>query len=524
LSRRIALTFVTAAALFAVAAPRSALADCVSPAGIEGEIVYSTDFKVMQFCDGTDWIGMTGGSGGGGAGVTDGDKGDITVSGSGASWLIDDDLLDFTEFKDALSLDASTDIAISGSQVFSLTNTGTANSFVVNDQASDTSPFVIDAAGNVGIGLTTPTQVLDVVGKITSDGYIAKAVASIPAPMGGSTAQWTTDGTHVWRATGNVGIGVSTLVSGVKLEIAAANLADATGGNVLIRTTDSQAINKGGYLGFGGLYSGTSVAQWAGIRGGKENGTDGDYAGYLSFLTRANGGSTAERMRITASGNVGIGTVAPIARLDVWNTGNAGYMTALVDVLTKSALKVRPHNSDSVALYVGSTNTGAITLQNSQGSGAAGYPIALNPFGSDVGIGTTSPSYKLHVVGQVAGNAAYVNTSDERLKKDVADLDYGLATVEKLRPVSFQWKEQTQNYQKGRKLGLIAQETEAVVPEVVTTASDGMGTKSIAYGDLTPILISAIQELKADNDNLRAQHDADLKVLRAEIEALKAAR
>ena len=90
---------------------------------------------------------------------------DILTSATGN---IVDDSLDFDKFVDAMTLDASTDIAASGTNVLSITNTGTGNSFVVNDEASDASPFVIDAAGRVGIGVATPNNsaILDVAGVI----------------------------------------------------------------------------------------------------------------------------------------------------------------------------------------------------------------------------------------------------------------------------------------------------------------------------------------------------------------------
>lgn len=76
------------------------------------------------------------------------------------------DSLDFDDFIDAMTLDASTDIAVSGSNALSITNTGTGMSLRVNDDASDTTPFVVTQTGRVGIGTTSPGEELSVVGQV----------------------------------------------------------------------------------------------------------------------------------------------------------------------------------------------------------------------------------------------------------------------------------------------------------------------------------------------------------------------
>ena len=70
-----------------------------------------------------------------------------------------------------------------------------------------------------------------------------------------------------------------------------------------IYSTDSQAANKGGSIGFGGHDGSLAKQQFAAIKGAKENSTSGNYAGYMAFYTRPNGAVTQERFRIGQNSN-----------------------------------------------------------------------------------------------------------------------------------------------------------------------------------------------------------------------------
>jgi hypothetical protein len=83
---------------------------------------------------------------------------DMMVANNGFGQATVDDSLNFDKFTDAMNLDASTDIAV-GTYALAITNDGAGNSLVVNDNgAGDTTPFVIDGQGNVGIGTTTSSN------------------------------------------------------------------------------------------------------------------------------------------------------------------------------------------------------------------------------------------------------------------------------------------------------------------------------------------------------------------------------
>jgi hypothetical protein len=100
-----------------------------------------------------------------------------------------------------------------------------------------------------------------------------------------------------------------------------------TSGNVGIGTTapdvnlsvfGSAAVGAGvgGEISIGGFYDGSSKTSYGSIAGVNQNGT-GNTSGQLLFKTRTNFGSLTERMRIDSSGNVGIGTTAPVQKLEL---------------------------------------------------------------------------------------------------------------------------------------------------------------------------------------------------------------
>ena len=118
-----------------------------------------------------------------------------------------------------------------------------------------------------------------------------------------------------------------------------------------------------------------------------------------------------------------------------------------------------------------------------------------------VGVGTATPGYELDVNGRIRGTL--ISPSDARWKEDVRPLFNALDTVSQLSGVSYDWKREefpAQSFPAGRQLGLLAQEVEAVVPELVFTDQEGM--KGVYYQSLTPLLIEAVKELRQVNATL----------------------
>ena len=114
--------------------------------------------------------------------------------------------------------------------------------------------------------------------------------------------------------------------------------------------------------------------------------------------------------------------------------------------------------------------------------------------GNDGGSTITALTLDMSEAGAATFNNNVTAFSDERLKTDIKTIESGLDKVSQMRGVTFKRDDKLNS-------GVVAQELEKIAPELVKTADDEMGTKSVAYGNMVGYLIEAIKELKVELDN-----------------------
>jgi len=160
-----------------------------------------------------------------------------------------------------------------------------------------------------------------------------------------------------------------------------------------------------------------------------------------------------------------------------------------------------PNNNTGAPINVGADyqakfgDLGAVRMRAGEYCDAAGADCITNTTGPSWDIWTVDGS--LTVQGTTTATS-FMYSSDERLKHDIETIDDPLAIIEQLRGVTFAWnKDNSQMY------GLIAQEVEHVIPELVGT--DASGFKSVAYGNLIPLLIEALKAQQAEIDELKSK-------------------
>ena len=371
-------------------------------------------------------------------------------------------------------------------------------------------------SGNVGVGMASPAAMLDVAGTVQATGLKmttsptagfvltsdAAGQGSWQAPSGGSS-EWTTSGSNIHNNnTGNVGIGTTT--PNTKLTVQT-----ASNQNGIVHTDGTKRIAT--FLGGSTCWFGTTTPHDLELMINNSP---------VIYLTSGRVGinDVGPSNPLTVSGDanfngsVGIGTTSPTTSLAIAGANNFGTGGASIYLTNTTPGTGRTY-------LLGSTTGGLFQI----GDVTAGLATrVVVDSGGNVGIGTTGPTQKLHVVGNIQASGSVfascgtLSCSDARFKTRIEPMRDALSLVERLRPVRFDWcREEFPDRQFGdqRQIGLIAQEVREVAPEVVQDCGDGY--LSVDYGRLTPVIVQAVKDL-------RAEKNAEIDRLTCENEALRA--
>jgi hypothetical protein len=338
----------------------------------------------------------------------------------------------------------------------------------------------VDLAGNVGIGTTSPAAKLDV-GYVAGgvalriqrdssnrlDFYQGGGVSYIDSSPASAQLAFSTVGSERMRitSTGAVGIGSSSPVSFLELKTSTPiiTLTPSAYSNQY-QTTLGTRSGAEAYLIFGN----NNVNE---IRAGRTAA-----GGYLRFYTNntvdqntASDGVLA--MTLDTSGHVGINTSSPSANYYLNVVGGSIGGTLINGSAAGYAALQSIHSVNS--------STGYCAYFNNSGSGTGLY---------------------------ISNSAAWISTSDERLKEDIVNLDTTQKLLQ-LKPRNYLWKSQkTSDEPNKRNFGFIAQEVKEIFPDLVGISPEGM--YSVEYTGLIAPLVKAIQDQQAMIETLTTRLSA----------------
>lgn len=392
-----------------------------------------------------------------------------------------------------------------------------AGGIVIGPWSASAKGIRVDPSGNVGIGTPNPLQSIHVLGagnttaRIESSGAInfaqvetlVNGVSTVifSQPSAGGTGTNSnhpfyirTNGTERMRVdtAGRVGIGTTDPTFGDSnlttnnwgvLAVAATPTTGAGAAAITLanQKTTPVAGDRVGAVHFVSTNNGPQV--YSGFINVSLSGSGGanGLGGEMSFHTKEdNSTSTLQRMTITNSGRVGMGTSSPTGNLHVLSNVAANYSTIV--------------NQNTTA-------GGVAWTWYSSSTGTSLGPNAMC-FGTNVCLMTLYTSGNLTIAGTLT------QSSDQRLKRNVSAISNALDSVTSLTGVTYYWKDPSKD--SSRQIGLIAQDVEKVFPEAVKTDSHGM--KSVAYQSLIAPLINAVHEIK----NWMLNTDAQIQNLKSE--------
>lgn len=211
-------------------------------------------------------------------------------------------------------------------------------------------------------------------------------------------------------------------------------------------------------------------------------------------------GKGAGSALMTASSNIFVGYSAGSQLTNGDNNimigSNTGSTTGSNNIFIGNNVASTLNGSNNI--LIGGYLSGLSSLSDSIVISSAGVtPIERMRIDANgnMGIATSAPTEKLSVGGNISAigtvsGTSFVTTSDKRLKKHISTIDNALEKILSLRGVEFDWIKDGSH-----EIGLIAQEVEAIIPDLVVTNKNGF--KAVKYSNVVPLLIESTRETDA---------------------------
>ena len=236
-------------------------------------------------------------------------------------------------------------------------------------------------------------------------------------------------------------------------------------------------------------------------------------------LTFGAGGANSEAMRISSAGNFDFGGFNTIGPNPITAYKQAFFGALSIMYRNNEDCYINTNHTyntsgQNIASYSGTNGLGRIDLVGGffqwasyNGSVAAGSSYSLTSRfictnGGNFLIGTTTDNgERLYVSGSIRATGSITANSDVRLKKNIERIENALQKVSEISGYTY-----NTIYDEDRHAGVIAQEIDKVLPEIVNKGNDGL--MGVEYGNISALLIEAIKEQKVLIESLQAKVEA----------------